>query len=325
MSAHSPHPKSPRVSSPKSPITAASGPNPLPPLELLTKHVLVFGATAGLGRYLVEELMQHKPSMCIICVVRSMDLGLAMYGHVKQIRLLQGDLTDSNFLKVAVQGIDYVFVCSGSSHLFKFGELMGWSAPSPKTHPRFVDFEGIRNLCVAAKEDGCIKHVVLVSSSHVMRPFRPIAMFTNMIACSTLAWKLEGENALRQSGIPYTIVRPAQFVEHGLDKNVNLAQGDRLSESASVSRKHCGKVLLRILDNLKDSQNKTFEVCEVSKGGKKAEQVTFDMLRVDEESHYRDCRTLVSTHILAARAFFVLLSTIAFGVFLILFFSTPKV
>eukprot|EP00475_Leptophrys_vorax_P034647 TRINITY_DN5620_c0_g1_i2.p2 TRINITY_DN5620_c0_g1~~TRINITY_DN5620_c0_g1_i2.p2 ORF type:complete len:313 (+),score=77.77 TRINITY_DN5620_c0_g1_i2:46-939(+) len=289
--------------------------------QLLTKHVLVFGATAGLGRHLVQELIQFKPGMAIVCVVRNMELGLALYGHVKQIRLLQGDLTDSNFMKQAVQGIDYVFVCSGSSHLFKFGELMGWQDPSPRTHPKFVDFEGIRNLCVAAKEDGCVKHIVMVSASHVTRPFRPIAMFTNVIACNTLPWKLEGENALRQSGIPYTIVRPAQFVEHGLERNISLDQGDKLSESASISRKSCAKILLRILDNLKDSTNKTFEIYEPSKFGKKVDQVTFDGLRIDLESHYRNSHSLIAGHKLAARVFFVILVLIAVFVFLILFYT----
>jgi hypothetical protein len=164
----------------------------------------------------------------------------------------------------------------------------------------------------------------MISCAYVQRPFRPISMFTNVIACNTLAWKLEGEAALRQSGIPYTIVRPAQFVEHGEEKNVILDQGDKLSESASVTRKNCAKVLVRILDNLEDSRNKTFEVSDVNRGGKQADQVTFGLLKADPEAHLKDVQSLTKQHILASRVFFVFLLIIAALVFLVLFYTTSS-
>jgi len=71
-------------------------------------------------------------------------------------------------------------------------------------------------------------------------------------------WKFKGEEAVRNSGVPYTIVRPGGLTdEPGGETSLDFRQGD--DRQGRVSRADVARVLVAAL-SLPEAQNKTFEL-----------------------------------------------------------------
>lgn len=110
---------------------------------------------------------------------------------------------------------------------------------------------------------------VMISSAGVTRPGRPDldlskeppAVRMNEQLGGLLTWKLRGEEALRQSGLVYTIVRPCALTEKPGDKQLELAQGDEIQ--GQVSRDAVAQLCIESLE-LAEAANKTFEVRETA-------------------------------------------------------------
>nr|WP_211178695.1 CIA30 family protein [Brasilonema octagenarum] len=106
---------------------------------------------------------------------------------------------------------------------------------------------------------------VLVSSAGVTRPGRPginldeepPAVKLNDQLGGILTWKLKGEDSLRESGIPYAIIRPCALTEEVGGKEFILEQGDNIK--GKISREDVAKLCVEALQQTKAS-NVTFEV-----------------------------------------------------------------
>ncbi|MBD2777438.1 CIA30 family protein [Iningainema tapete] len=108
---------------------------------------------------------------------------------------------------------------------------------------------------------------VLVSSAGVTRPGRPginldeepPAVRLNDQLGGILTWKLKGEDSLRESGIPYTIIRPCALTEEPGSKELIFEQGDNIR--GKISREDVAKICVEALEQSK-ACNVTFEVKE---------------------------------------------------------------
>lgn len=108
---------------------------------------------------------------------------------------------------------------------------------------------------------------VTVSSAGVTRPGRPgirleeepPAVRLNEQLGGILTWKLRGEEAVRQSGLRYTIIRPCALTEKPGDRALEFDQGDTLK--GQVSREAIAELCLGALQ-LPEACQKTFEVRE---------------------------------------------------------------
>ncbi|OUL35841.1 NADH:ubiquinone oxidoreductase [Nostoc sp. T09] len=108
---------------------------------------------------------------------------------------------------------------------------------------------------------------VLVSSAGVTRPGRPginldeepPAVKLNDQLGGILTWKLKGEDSLRESGIPYTIIRPCALTEEAGGKELIFEQGDNIR--GKISREDVAEICLEALLQPK-ACNLTFEVKE---------------------------------------------------------------
>ncbi|BAY30272.1 NADH:ubiquinone oxidoreductase complex I intermediate-associated protein 30 [Nostoc carneum NIES-2107] len=106
---------------------------------------------------------------------------------------------------------------------------------------------------------------VLVSSAGVTRPGRPginleeepPAVRLNDQLGGILTWKLKGEDSLRTSGIPYTIIRPCALTEEAGGKELIFEQGDNIR--GKISREDVAELCLQALQQPK-ACNRTFEV-----------------------------------------------------------------
>ncbi|MBD2346922.1 CIA30 family protein [Anabaena subtropica] len=107
---------------------------------------------------------------------------------------------------------------------------------------------------------------VLVSSAGVTRPGRPginldeepPAVRLNDQLGGILTWKLKGEDSLRGSGIPYTIIRPCALTEEAGGKELIFEQGDNIR--GKISREDVAELCVQALQQ--KVCNVTFEVKE---------------------------------------------------------------
>ncbi len=129
---------------------------------------------------------------------------------------------------------------------------------------------------------------VLVSSAGVTRPGRPginleeepPAVKLNDQLGGILTWKLKGEDSLRQSGIPYTIIRPCALTEEPGGKELIFEQGDNIK--GKISREDIAKLCVQALQQPLAS-NVTFEVKEGESNANHIEwEKLFSQLKADD-------------------------------------------
>jgi len=207
-------------------------------MKLRTERILVAGATGGVGRLIVRQLLDQGRT--VRTLVRDVKQAQTTLGQ--NVELMLGDTRRPETLTPALAGIDIVMCATGSR------------LSSSDNMPQQVDYEGVRNLVEAAKS-ARVKHFLLVSSLAVTRPEHPLNRFGQV-----LTWKLRGEDTLRQSGLAYSVVRPGGLTdEPGGQKGIQVDQGDRIT--GRISRANVAEVCVQALDQ-PGARNVTFEIIE---------------------------------------------------------------
>jgi uncharacterized protein YbjT (DUF2867 family) len=197
---------------------------------------LVAGATGGIGQHIVSRLLRNNAH--VRALVRDHAKGRALLGE--NLELAVGDTRRIDTLQDAANGVSVVICATGTR------------TPEGMNTPEEVDFEGVRNLMWAAQQAN-VKHFLLISSIAVTHPEHPLNQFGHV-----LDWKQKGEQALRESGLTYTIVRPGGLNdEPGGSKAIQIEQGDTIS--GTVSRSDVAEVCVRALSH-NSARNATFEV-----------------------------------------------------------------
>lgn len=198
--------------------------------------VLVAGATGGTGRALVKGLGDQGYQ--VRAFVRDEKKARVVLGD--DIGYAVGDVREIDSISAALDDVDYIISAIGSS-------------PSDKSNnPEAVDYGGTKNLADAAAGTG-VKQMVLVSSSGATQEDH----FLNKAFDNVLIWKFKGEEALRASGVPYTVVRPGGLVNRpGGEFTVVFAQGD--TTTGIISREDVALICIAALQN-PAALNKTFE------------------------------------------------------------------
>jgi len=112
--------------------------------------------------------------------------------------IVEGDSARPETLKGDFDGVDYVISTIGA-------QCTPDAPPQPGSGPEDVDYRGIENLANEARAAG-VKQFVLMSAIGAGEddPTDTLNKMCNMV----LKWNGDGEQALRDSGVPYTIVRP---------------------------------------------------------------------------------------------------------------------
>ncbi|MBD2694621.1 CIA30 family protein [Anabaena catenula] len=159
--------------------------------------------------------------------------------------------------------IDSSKVCSFQLMLSKF-EYDGALNPKFTAGGFALQLESIK-----AYGGESLPQFVLISSAGVTRPGRPginldeepPAVRLNDQLGGILTWKLKGEDSLRTSGIPYTIIRPCALTEDAGGKEFIFEQGDNIR--GKISREDIAELCIQSIQKTKAS-NLTFEVKEGS-------------------------------------------------------------
>lgn len=212
-----------------------------PPAEQVSERsgelVLVAGATGGTGREVVRELLDN--GYRVRAFVRDADKARETLGE--DVEYAIGDVRERATIDAALDGVSALISAIGAGR------------GDPTNGPEFVDYGGVKNMAdagVVAK----LRQIVLVSSMGVTHEDHVLnKMFNNV-----LKWKFKGEEALRSSGVAYTIVRPGGLInEPGGSKSVVFAQGD--GGTGAIPRADVARVCVAALGS-PDALNKTFEI-----------------------------------------------------------------
>ena len=148
--------------------------------------ILIIGATGNLGSAVARILLSEGKSVRAMTRTPEKAEALKKLG----VEVVTGDLRDPQTLTNACKGNEKIFA---ASHSFE---------GKGKSSPQIVDDLGNRNLIDTAKSAG-VKHVVFTSALGV-RPDHPVDFFRI---------KYKTEQYLQKSGLTYTILRPAAFME----------------------------------------------------------------------------------------------------------------
>jgi uncharacterized protein YbjT (DUF2867 family) len=201
--------------------------------------VLVAGATGQTGKLIVSELLADGYE--VRALVR--DTATARNALGDKVELAQGDVKDPATLTAAFAGTDAVISAIGAR---------GAKGPD---RPEAIDYQGVKNLvdaAVAARS----QQFVLISSRGVTQPDNML----NKVFGNVLIWKLKGEDALRASGVPYTVVRPGGLTNApGGDKALVFEQGDTLTTQTTITRADLARICVQAL-KYPEARNRTFEV-----------------------------------------------------------------
>lgn len=221
--------------------------------------VAVAGATGRTGIQLVEQLAARGYK--VRALVR--DVAAARAKLPAGVELVVADVRDANTLAAAVKGATYVISATGAG-----------SKAGPNDGPREVDHLGVVNLATVSKAAG-VRQLVLVSSLSVTKAAEHPMAFMRPI----LAAKFDGEQALRASGLPYTIVRPGGLSdEPGGALAVAFGQGDSII--GRIPRADVATVCIEALGRAA-ALGRTFEVVSAKDAAPNDWAKSFAALRAD--------------------------------------------
>jgi len=200
-------------------------------------NVVYAGATGSIGRIAVGLLREQGYAVRGI----TRNPARAARGSGEDVQWVHGDVRDPDDMNRLVRGADCV-VCSIS-----YTEFTGPNSP------QFVDYMGVRNLADAAKLHG-VRQLVLVSAGNAgpLRDHRQNPRFGYVAY-----WKTRGENYLKESGVPFSIVGPTGFVD-----GPGNVQGIRLAPRSEyrmgrITRSDVALVTVGCVDNA-DAVDKSF-------------------------------------------------------------------
>ena len=203
------------------------------------QSILIAGATGGVGRHLVGSLIAQRQA--VRALVRDRTLAESLLSPADGVDLVVGDVRQPETLPSAFAGVQAV-ICT-----------IGAKAPVGDSRPEKVDYEGVRNLVLAARA-AQVERFLLISSIAVTHPEHPLNNFGRV-----LDWKLKGEDFLRTSGLSYTIIRPGGLTDDpGGTSAFQIGQGDTIS-GGRISRDDVAALSLAALDEVPTYQT-TFEV-----------------------------------------------------------------
>lgn len=223
--------------------------------------VLVTGATGGTGREVVNQAL--AAGYAVRALVRDEAKARALFGE--RVSYIALDVRDSAAIPAAVAGVDYVISTLGSN-----------ARSDPTNTPELIDYGAVKALAESAQAAG-VKQFVLLSSMGVTDPNHML----NKILDNVLLWKKRGEDALRATGMPYTIVRPGGLRdgEKGGSGGLTVLQGDP-QQLGQVTRGDVAAILVQALAN-DAALFRTFEVISDPNGSPPDWNTFFDGLEPD--------------------------------------------
>ncbi|KAK6925562.1 NAD(P)-binding domain [Dillenia turbinata] len=234
-----------------------------------SKLVLVVGGSGGVGQLVVASLLSRNIKSRLI--LRDPEKATILFGgqDEKKLQVWKGDTRDPGDLDPLIfVGVTHVICCTGTTAF----PSKRWDGDNT---PERVDWEGVRNLVSMLPPS--VSRVVLVSSIGVTKfnelPWSILNLF------GVLKYKKMGEDFVRNSGLPFTIIRAGRLTDGpytsydlntllrataGQRRAVVLGQGDKLV--GEVSRLVVAEACIQALD-IEFTEGQIYEINSVEGEG----------------------------------------------------------
>ncbi|KAL1555224.1 protein TIC 62, chloroplastic-like isoform X2 [Salvia divinorum] len=231
--------------------------------------VLVVGGTGGVGQLVVASLLDRNIRARLL--LRNPEKAITLFGEQdeEKLQVRQGDTRNPEDLDPSIfEGVTHVICCTGTTAF----PSKRWDGDNT---PERTDWEGVRNLVSALPSS--LKRIILVSSVGVTKfnefPWSIMNLF------GVLKYKKMGEDFVRNSGLPYTIIRPGRLTDGpytsydlntllqataGERRAVVIGQGDKLV--GEVSRLVVAEACVQSLD-IDFTQGQIYEINSVQGEG----------------------------------------------------------
>ncbi len=172
--------------------------------------VFVAGATGQTGSRIVNELVKREIS------VRALIRNEAKARELlpSEVELVVGDVLQPESFSAKMSDCDILICATGAT-----------PSLDPTVFYR-VDYEGTKNLIDLAKENN-IEKFIFVTSLCVSKFFHPLNLFGLV-----LFWKKQAEKYLLNSGLTYTIVRPAGLKNEDNQNPLVIGNADTFFEGS---------------------------------------------------------------------------------------------
>ncbi|KAL9248340.1 hypothetical protein vseg_021673 [Gypsophila vaccaria] len=233
------------------------------------KCVLVVGGSGGVGQIIVASLLDRDIKVRLL--VRDPEKATKLFGEQdeEKLQIRQGDTRNQEDLDPSiVEGVTHVICCTGTTAF----PSRRWDGDNT---PERVDWDGVRNLVSILPST--LKRFILVSSVGVTK-FNELP-WSIMNLFGVLKYKKMGEDFVRDSGVPFTIIRPGRLTDGpytsydlntllkataGERRAVLIGQGDKLV--GEVSRLVVAEACIQALD-IESTEGEIFEINSVKGDG----------------------------------------------------------
>ncbi len=149
----------------------------------MSRKIIVIGATGMLGQPVTRKLVEDNFEVTVFSSNRTK--AESVFGN--SLPIVEGDVTKPETIKRALEGQDFVYI--------------NLSASLDAEKYKKIEIDGTANIAMAAKEAG-VKKIANISTA-LSRGVLGNDIYLNA--------KVEAENAIIQSGVPYSIMRPSWF------------------------------------------------------------------------------------------------------------------
>jgi nucleoside-diphosphate-sugar epimerase len=186
------------------------------------KPTLVVGATGQVGRQVVAQLLkQNRP---VRALVRNPEKAKQVFGddfgNNVNLQIVVADLgkyqEHSDVLEQAVKGCSCIISVSGALRFSKVTDfLLPWrfwnsnvSSWADISHPYFCNYQAQCLLVDLAKQHAVERFVRLTGGTVGFSAFNPFVILMSGLLSMTTRYHFLTENYIRESNVPYMIIRP---------------------------------------------------------------------------------------------------------------------
>ncbi|XP_075494303.1 uncharacterized protein At2g34460, chloroplastic [Primulina tabacum] len=202
-----------------------------------SKLVLVIGGTGGVGQLVVASFLNRKIKLRLL--LRNPEKATTLFGKQDEeiLQVWKGDTRNPEDLVPSMfEGVTHVICCTGTTAF----PTRRWDGDNT---PERVDWEGVRNLVLSLPSS--LERIVLVSSIGVTKynelPWSIMNLF------GVLKYKKMGEDFVRNSGLPFTIIRAGRltdgpYTSYDLNTLLQATVGERRAVVIDQGDKLVGEV-----------------------------------------------------------------------------------
>lgn len=239
--------------------------------------------------------------------------------QLENVEMVKGDITDRDSIVELIKGCDAVLCLQGPPRpnpiRSQFPFLSQHSKDEDPSHPYMINYVGMKNVIDAVRETPSIQRIVRLTGKGE-QPFSIFTILINMLGCMAKAWNYEGEQLLRKSGLPYTIIRPGllksnkdyqipykgrMIADNGMDLKVTPVTYDQIAQVCiqSLDYDNCAESTLTVM-NVDENE------------GEESYCGLLERVKSDDKSRFPE--SLLEQHRMGARIGFIGLVIMVFGI-----------